>query len=1144
MASRTASVVFLGSDTQLNATLARIEGKLKALTAVAEESTAKMAGSADVAGARFGTAFTAGTDKAGSALTRLGRTGESWGIPLSGSLVKMGAQFDQATSKTEKFGSALASMGKLTLGVGLAGFGVAAAVGVKGAMDLETQMLRLKTQAGASTAEVTKMTHAVLAMAGSVGTGPQTLAESLYHVESAGLRGAKALAVLRIAAEGAQVGGANLVDVQNALDAAVVSGISGAQNYKQAMGQLNAIVGAGDMTMQDLANAMSTGVLASAKVYGLSMKDVGSALATFGDSNIRGAEAATKLQSAIRLMAAPSAAAGKALKAIGVSQLQLAGDMRTGGLIKALEDLKTHFQDSGATATQEGLVLARAFGGRQSTGILLLIDQLSRLEQKQKDITAGGDKFGGAWKDRTHQLSYEFDQLKATLQAVTDKLGLILIPVLQKMGSVLADGVQWLTKHKAAAEALAIAIGSVLSLAVVVFAEQKAVAFSRSVGRMLDDTKTFANWLTGNSGNVEKSLTGIGDAGTTAGTNVGKGMQAAQTEVVSAKTGLAAGAAADSAAITDEFGTPLATKMGTETTAAMSASKGAIVKAEPELAAESGTVGASMGKGMLSGFARIFTGAAIAYIAFEALKGPIENIISDLMGKGPGAAPNPYSPNAHSLGKAGWYTPTSKSVGGIAGGVNQGMYSGAPATPKALSAIAGISSFQPSAAQAQSAIATVAAKYGLSPQTLMGVYGTETGYGSNQNTSSAGAVGPFQFLPSTGATYGLNASNIKQFGPELIAAAEYLKGLGANNNPQSAQTIAALNRYNGISQNSALTGYSNTVLAKGGTTAAAPTSTALQQYLAGLSGAPATTTGTTSGSTAASSTTLGTAIQTGYGAEVVKIQRQIAADSKQAASATETLVVAAHNRSLSSLNTLLDSAHRNALDQLVAKLDATHDTHLEKQGQQLLAAEKTAEATRTQLLVAEQVKSDKALQAIANTAYAKYLNQASNGFLTGAQGQAQAISDSTKVYLDQQAEKGLTGANLVAAQAQTAYDTVVQSSDAAITTAQAQVTAAAGQGKVAQARAQALLDDARGFAVINEAQAQSTLDIATAAANTANTAASAVVPVVAAASTAVTAAAGTVSNVQIHIEGVNPTDAAAIASEVGWVMRTQVPAPA
>lgn len=94
-------------------------------------------------------------------------------------------------------------------------------------------------------------------------------------------------------------------------------------------------------------------------------------------------------------------------------------------------------------------------------------------------------------------------------------------------------------------------------------------------------------------------------------------------------------------------------------------------------------------------------------------------------------------------------------------------------------------------------IDAVAKEYGLSPQTLLGVYGTESAYGTNLGPSSAGALGPFQFLPKTGAEYGLNSTTIEQFGPSLVAAAKYLKSLGANSDPNSAQTAGALNAYSG-----------------------------------------------------------------------------------------------------------------------------------------------------------------------------------------------------------------------------------------------------------------------------------------------------------------------------------------------------------
>lgn len=117
-------------------------------------------------------------------------------------------------------------------------------------------------------------------------------------------------------------------------------------------------------------------------------------------------------------------------------------------------------------------------------------------------------------------------------------------------------------------------------------------------------------------------------------------------------------------------------------------------------------------------------------------------------------------------------------------------------------------------------IDSTAAAYGLSPATLLGVYGTESGYGTNLGPSSAGAVGPFQFLPSTGAKYGLNSKTISQFGPSLTAAAQYLKSLGANSNPTSPATFGALNAYNGNKSGTSASGYTNSVLSYGLSSAA------------------------------------------------------------------------------------------------------------------------------------------------------------------------------------------------------------------------------------------------------------------------------------------------------------------------------------
>lgn len=340
----------------------------------------------------------------------------------------------KAEVQTTSFGT---SVGKMAKGIGLA-FGAVelarfGADSIKASRQFQQAMTIVHTQAGASAKEVSKLTGEVLKLAPTVGAGPEKLAAGLYHLESQGLRGAKAMEALGIAAKGAAVGNADLESVTDALGAVLSSGMKGVQNLNQVMGQLNATVGAGDMRMQELAEALGTGLAAKAKVAGVGIKDVSAALAVFGDNNVRGAEAGTQLGSVLRLMGAPSKAAEKALKQVGLAGLDLADTIRTKGLVPALELLQKKMRDAGLTASEQAQLLARAFGGRQAGGIQILLTQLDKLRQKEDQVAKGAGSFAGAWKDRTKDAQFQWDQFMARLDVLKIKLGDTLLPVVNDM---------------------------------------------------------------------------------------------------------------------------------------------------------------------------------------------------------------------------------------------------------------------------------------------------------------------------------------------------------------------------------------------------------------------------------------------------------------------------------------------------------------------------------------------------------------------------------------------------------------------------------------------------------------------------------------------------------------------------------------
>jgi hypothetical protein len=98
-------------------------------------------------------------------------------------------------------------------------------------------------------------------------------------------------------------------------------------------------------------------------------------------------------------------------------------------------------------------------------------------------------------------------------------------------------------------------------------------------------------------------------------------------------------------------------------------------------------------------------------------------------------------------------------------------------------------------------IAAAARKAGIDPAILWGVFGAESNFGKNKNTSSAGARGPFQFMPGTARSLGIDPMN---FGQAASGAARYLaqfknRGVagmlaaynaGPAGNPNNAETRA------------------------------------------------------------------------------------------------------------------------------------------------------------------------------------------------------------------------------------------------------------------------------------------------------------------------------------------------------------------
>jgi len=380
------------------------------------------------------------------------------------------AKFGEAEAKLTGFEAAqnrMAAAGKVAM-AGLA-LGVAA-VGyesVKMASNFDQAMELIHTQAGASQAEVEVLKQKVLDLAPTVGMGPEALATGLYHVESAGFRGQVAMDILAAAAKDAAIGMGDMEAVTQALIGTMASGIGGIKDAADAAAYLNQIVGIGDMRMDKLAAAISTGILPSFRSAGLQMNDFGAALATITDNATPADEAATRLRMTVSLMSAPSHAATVALQSIGIGSTQLADDLRKpDGLLVAVMDLKNHLEESGKTASEQNQVIQKAFGGGKTSGaILTLLEESDRLKDKYAELGTTASRtatFQDAWAAQQQQFSQQVHQLTAEAQKLGIELGNFLIPKIQELAG-------WLTRHTEVVKIAALVIGGILVAAMVAF---------------------------------------------------------------------------------------------------------------------------------------------------------------------------------------------------------------------------------------------------------------------------------------------------------------------------------------------------------------------------------------------------------------------------------------------------------------------------------------------------------------------------------------------------------------------------------------------------------------------------------------------------------------------------------------------------
>ncbi|HEY7823337.1 MAG TPA: phage tail tape measure protein, partial [Acidimicrobiia bacterium] len=341
--------------------------------------------------------------------------------------------FSKVSRATQNFGQGALAIGSvMTQSVTLPIIGATTAV-TKMAADFSQSMSRITGLVGISAEEVRGMESAVLDLAGETAKAPQELADALFVVTSAGLRGADAMEALTLAAKAGAAG----LGVTNDIARAVAGAMNGygaeTLDAARATDVLVATARAGNFETSQFAGALGR-VLPFASQAGVSIEDLGGAVALLTRTNGNATQSINLLRALFGKFVIPTEQTRSVLADVGVEMADIRDTIRSDGLVAALRELD------------------RAVGGnREELGKLLSSEEAAAaaFEILNADAQTLTSTFGvtanaagltsDAFDVAAGESAFKFRRALVELQVAGTELGATFLPVVTDMIEFFTD---------------------------------------------------------------------------------------------------------------------------------------------------------------------------------------------------------------------------------------------------------------------------------------------------------------------------------------------------------------------------------------------------------------------------------------------------------------------------------------------------------------------------------------------------------------------------------------------------------------------------------------------------------------------------------------------------------------------------------
>jgi TP901 family phage tail tape measure protein len=347
-------------------------------------------------------------------------------------------QFQKGLAKAQrsmrKFGGKMKNVGSSITSNITMPFAAVAGAGIKMSIDLTKSFTKIETLVGISSEKVAEMRQEVMNLSGETAKGPQELADALFTITSAGLRGSEAMDVLESSAKASAVGLGETQDIARAVTGVLAS--YGAENISsaEATDTLMAVVREGNLEASSLAPVLGR-VTGIASQLGISFAEVGGSIATFTRLGVSSEEAVTGLRGVMNALLKPTDQSREALDSIGMSFDELRASVKDKGLAETLIGLTEKFKGNDEGLAQlipnvRGLSAVLGTAASQGDDYRKIVDNINN---SQGILDEGFDRVS---KDSGFKLQQSFQQLKK----VGMEIGSRVLPLVVKLATFIQKG--------------------------------------------------------------------------------------------------------------------------------------------------------------------------------------------------------------------------------------------------------------------------------------------------------------------------------------------------------------------------------------------------------------------------------------------------------------------------------------------------------------------------------------------------------------------------------------------------------------------------------------------------------------------------------------------------------------------------------